>query len=201
MEIKPSWLGRADAQTRRIIANKKRYQKVSAILQKRHNNYIPWQFIGVIHMMESNCNFGTHLHNGDSLQARTRQVPAGRPRTGSPPFTWEESAVDALVMKKFDEEDKWTMEKICYNLERYNGWGYVNRGIPSPYLWSGSNIYTRGKYVRDGVFDANEVSQQVGALVLLKRILALDVEAKEVVESSTKLSWLQSIRAWLVLLS
>ena len=49
-------------------------------------------------------------------------------------------------------------------------------GVPSPYLWSGTNVYTRGKFVRDGVYDPNAVSAQIGAVALLKRMAALGIE-------------------------
>jgi lysozyme family protein len=42
--------------------------------------------------------------------------------------------------------------------------------VKSPYLWSFSNHYTKGKYVADGHFDSNAVSQQCGGMVLLKRM-------------------------------
>jgi len=38
-------------------------------------------------------------------------------------------------------------------------------------LWSFSNHYTKGKYVKDGVFDPNAVSQQVGSALVLKRLV------------------------------
>jgi lysozyme family protein len=40
---------------------------------------IPWYVVAVIHNMEAGQNLRTHLHNGDSLTARTVHVPAGRP--------------------------------------------------------------------------------------------------------------------------
>lgn len=40
----------------------------------------------------------------------------------------------------------------------------------SPYLWSYSNHYSKGKYVRDRVFDPEAVSDQCGAAVLLKAL-------------------------------
>jgi hypothetical protein len=59
-------------------------------------------------------------------------------------------------------------------LERYNGLGYANKGIPSPYVWSGTDQYKSGKYVRDGVFDANAVDKQLGCAGLLLAMVALD---------------------------
>ncbi|PTX92110.1 hypothetical protein DB346_24490 [Verrucomicrobia bacterium LW23] len=129
---------------------------------------VPWRVVGILHYMECNCDFAKHLHNGDSLRARTVQVPKGRPLKGTPPFTWEASALDALDHDGFLNQSDWTTEATLYRLEKYNGWGYFRHtNILSPYLWSMSNHYTRGKYVADGKFDASAISQQVGAAVLL----------------------------------
>lgn len=133
---------------------------------------IPWYFIGILHAMESGFNFGGHLHNGDPLTARTVHVPAGRPLTGSPPFTWIDSARDALMFEGLQHETEWTLPRVLYLFERYNGMGYRKRGVPSPYLWSFSNIYSKGKFVADGHFDANAVSAQCGAAVMLKALQA-----------------------------
>jgi lysozyme family protein len=38
-------------------------------------------------------------------------------------------------------------------------------------LWSFSNHYTKGKYVSDGKFDPEAVSQQVGSALVLKRLV------------------------------
>jgi lysozyme family protein len=119
--------------------------------------------------MEASLNFQTHLHNGDSLTERTLHEPKNRPERGSPPFTWEESAKDALTLEHLDQWHDWSLAGILYRLERYNGFGYRRRHPPvsTPYLWSFSNFYTSGKYVRDGVFSETAVSDQCGAAVLL----------------------------------
>jgi len=122
--------------------------------------------IGCIHYRESNFNFQTHLHNGDPLTARTAHVPKGRPPYGEPPFSWVESAMDALQLKKIP--DIWDIANTLYYLESYNGFGYRKRGIHSPYLWSGSNHYKKGKFVADGKFDKNAVDKQIGCAVILK---------------------------------
>lgn len=147
-----------------MVANKARYQAVSS------GTGVPWFVIGIIHSLEGGAKFTTHLHNGDPLTARTVRVPAGRPKTGNPPFTWEASATDALVMKDMHKWKDWSIGGIMWNLERYNGFGYRSKrtNIPTPYLWSGSNHYTRGKYIRDNEYSASAVSQQVGAAVILK---------------------------------
>ena len=143
--------------------NKARYEGVSNQFQG-----MPWYFIGIIHGMESGFNFETHLHNGDPLAQRTVRVPKGRPLSGNPPFSWEESAQDAMVKMDYDQITDWSLPHILYLWEKYNGFGYRFKLLRTPYLWSYSNLYTKGRYVADGVFDPNKVSGQCGAATMLK---------------------------------
>lgn len=131
----------------------------------------PWAMIGLIHALEAGFDFSRHLHNGDPLSARTRRVPAGRPASGAPPFSWEESAVDALRGHGLHRIADWSLARTLYELERYNGFGYRHRGAPSPYLWSFSDRYRAGKYVKDGVYDPEAVSRQAGAATVLKAMI------------------------------
>ncbi|MCX2431902.1 hypothetical protein [Pedobacter sp. GR22-10] len=133
---------------------------------------IPWYFIACTHYLECSFDFKKHLHNGDPLTGYTKRVPANRPKVGhGPPFTFEESAVDALKFKKFNEITNWSLPTVLRQLEAYNGFGYFKyHSINSPYLWSYSNQYQKGKYVSDGKFDAEAVSKQMGAAVILKRM-------------------------------
>lgn len=149
-----------------VLSNKGRYVDVSKPLK------IPWYFVAAVHNLESSRRFTRHLHNGDSLRRRTRNVPAGRPPVGSPPFTWEESAVDALKLQRLHKVDGWTLPQLLYQLEKYNGWGYrkYHPETLSPYLWSFSNHYSSGKYTADGSFSHSAVSRQCGAAVLLRRL-------------------------------
>jgi lysozyme family protein len=130
--------------TERIYKSKSLYDDVS------ESTGVPWYVIATIHYRESGNSFKCHLHNGDPLTKRTIQVPKGRPLVGDPPFTWQESAVDAIKMQKLDKITDWSIDNILERLERYNGYGYRNKGVPSPYLWSWSNAYKSGKYVADG---------------------------------------------------
>ena len=104
---------------------------------------------------------------------RTVHVPAGRPRSGNSPFTWEESAVDALEYDGLTTQvTDWSVEYLAYLFEGFNGWGYrlYHSHVKSAYLWSLSNHYTKGKYVGDGQWSETAVSRQCGAMVLLKRL-------------------------------
>ena len=152
-----------------------RYKKVEA--QTR----VPWWFIGVLHLMEADCNFTKHLHNGDPVSGRTVHVPKGRPVTGQPPFMWEDSAADACLLEGWthdnvarlpDGEPDWTLPTVLWRLENWNGWGYFLKGIRDPYLWAGSNLEEKGRFVEDGEFAPERWSDQIGAAVILKAMQA-----------------------------
>jgi lysozyme family protein len=165
MSIHPEKVNRITSEAEKINKGRSVYES----LQSKTN--VPWYFIGILHLRESDCDFHTHLHNGDPLSARTKHVPAGRPPTGSPPFNFEVSAVDALQYEGFTKIKDWSVEQIAFCSEKYNGFGYRNKGVSSPYLWAGSNQYTKGKYISDGVFDRNVVDTQLGCMCVLKYLL------------------------------
>jgi lysozyme family protein len=157
-------LSNANSFANKIIAAEEKYKAVQAQIG------VPWFFIGALHMRESSCNFSTHLHNGDTLNARTTHVPAGRPTDGSPPFTWEESAIDALKLKSLHRVPSWPVERMLYHAEEFNGWGYAYKRVNSPYVWAGTNHEQSGKYVADRVWDANANDSQLGVAAVLIRL-------------------------------
>lgn len=168
-KIRQNRLSVVDATVDRIFSpeNYSRYKVVEA------ETGVPAYIVGIIHSLEASGKFNKHLHNGDPLTDRTVQVPAGRPKTGSPPFTWEVSAIDALLLKKSDQWIDWSVAGIAYFLECYNGLGYrlYHPHVKSPYLWSFTTVYTAGKYVADGKWSETAVSQQCGGMALLKRMV------------------------------
>jgi lysozyme family protein len=165
-KVRPERAQSIDRVLDQIVESRARYGGVESVLGT------PWYVIAAIHSLEAGLRFDRHLHNGDPLSGRTTHVPAGRPPGGSPPFTWEASAQDALVMRALDRWEDWSVAGTLFKLEQYNGWGYrqFHPEVRSPYLWSFCQHYTKGKYVADGRFDANAVSQQCGAAVLLRRM-------------------------------
>ncbi len=164
--LRPERITAIEELIRRLTANKERYQTVSEM------QGVPWSFVAVIHTLEADQNFSKHLHNGDPLSGRTIQVPAGRPKKGNPPFTWEESTADALSFKGLSSRIDWSLAGTLYQLERYNGWGYrlYHPHVLTPYLWSFSNHYTSGKYISDGTWSDTAKSKQGGSAVLLRRM-------------------------------
>jgi lysozyme family protein len=145
---------------------KKQYQAVEA------RTGVPWWFIAVVHERECSQNWSGSLAQGDPWNAISVHVPAGR----GPFRSWQEAAVDALVNcpPHAARWTDWSAGGALTILEQYNGLGYAARGIPSPYIWSGTDQYRSGKYIRDGVFDPSAVDSQLGCAGLLKAMMALD---------------------------
>lgn len=133
---------------------------------------VPWFVIAGLHNMESSGSFKHHLHEGSPLTGRTRDVPKGRPREGSPPFTWEFSATDAL---RYDSMGRKNWSKLGPSLtacEDYNGSGYrrFHPETPTPYLWAATSVERPGKYVADGRWSPTARSSQIGIAAIWKEL-------------------------------
>jgi lysozyme family protein len=152
----------------RILANRSRYESVAS------TSGVPWYVIAGLHNMESSGSFRHHLHEGSPLSGRTRWVPKGRPKGGKPPFTWEASATDALAYDSMGAVKWSSLSRTLYAVERYNGTGYLcyHQDVPTPYIWSGTNLYTKGKYVADGKWSSTAISQQIGVAAIWKELQA-----------------------------
>jgi lysozyme family protein/peptidoglycan hydrolase-like protein with peptidoglycan-binding domain len=166
-EIRPERRAEAAGIVDRIVSHRDRYERAG----QPHG--VPWYAVGIIHQLEASGDFTKHLHNGDPLTARTVQVPSGRPANGNPPFTWEFSATDAMVHDHLAEWEDWSISGTLFVFERFNGFGYRKPSIAlnSPYLWSFSRHWTKGKFTSDNHFDPNAPSSQCGTAILL-RLLA-----------------------------
>jgi hypothetical protein len=68
----------------------------------------------------------------------------------------------------------WSAGGALTALEAYNGLGYFKRGVPSPYLWAGTDQYKSGKYVRDGVYDPSVSDVQPGCAGMILAMMAID---------------------------
>lgn len=148
---------------------KGRYQSVAV------KTGVPWVVIAVIHERECAQDWTRSLAQGDPWNRVSVHVPAGR----GPFASWEAAAADALVdcAPYVARNADWSIGATLARLEQYNGLGYAARGVASPYLWSGTDQYRSGKYVRDGVYDPKVVDRQLGCAGLLKAMAALDRSA------------------------
>ncbi len=198
--IKPNFQDELNDSVATIANNEASYKDIA------HETGVPWYVVAIIHGLEASFNFKTHLHNGDPLDKRTIQEPAGRPRLGMPPFTWKKSAIDALNFDGATGIQSWDLPTTFWYLEGYNGWGYrtgAGRATEprnrSPYIYSGTTHYNKGKYGSDGHFDPNLVSDQVGCMALLfglvsARLINLDSSIVQTIENDP--NRLGSITAW-----
>lgn len=164
MTIKPSRVNDVDRVAHEILANKERYVAV------QDKTGVPWSLIAGLHYRESDLDFSTYLGNGEPLNRKTRLVPRGR----GPFSSWEEGAIDALKYDGLSSVFDFRIEKQLYLAERFNGWGYQKRGLPSPYLWGGTNIQRAGKYVSDGHWSGSTWDRQLGVAPIWVRLASLD---------------------------
>jgi lysozyme family protein len=167
--IRPERRAEARKVAERIMEGKPRY----FVVQERTN--VPWWFTGLCHYRESTFDFDTYLGNGEPLNRVTKLEPEGR----GPFRSFEDGAVDAFKIKGWLGIDDWSIERTCYRLETFNGFGYHGKGVNSPYLYGGSTLYgppeaKGGKYTRDHYFDPNYVDRQLGTAVALKMLTSMD---------------------------
>jgi len=166
--IRPAWTISLDKAVFRFQRDRARYHAIEAM--RPHG--MPAAVIFGLHGRESSWDFSKHLHEGSPLTHRTRDVPKGRP-LGNPPFTFQQSAEDALYILKHEDRVTWSsIDAALSAIEAYNGTGYLryHPTVPSPYVWSGTQLYGRGKYVSDGRFSATAVDEQPGVAAILLRM-------------------------------
>jgi lysozyme family protein len=156
------------AVARRLISagGRSRYQAVSA------RTGVPWPVIAVIHERECSQDWARSLAQGDPWDRVSVHVPAGR----GPFSSWEDAAIDALndCAPYAGRNKDWSIGALLTKLEEYNGLGYAARGVPSPYVWAGTDQYRSGKYIRDGIYDPDVIDSQAGCAGLLMAMKALD---------------------------
>ncbi len=141
-----------------------KFSKIDEIAQKAN---IPREVVAGIWYREMSFRDGCYLHNGDPLGTATVHVPKGI-YFGTHQFV--EAAVHALNLKRgladqmglsYGSKDYAAMCAYC---EAYNGFGYRNKGTASAYVSAGTEKYTGGMYVADGVFSSTTKDSRVGVL-------------------------------------
>lgn len=175
-ELKQSRFAEIDTSAKRLLASRVRYEAVE------RKTGVPWFWIACAHMRESGADFRGVLHNGEHIvgtNKKTVLVPAGR----GPFATWEDAAVDALVIKGFHKITDWCVERLLYCWELFNGFGYTARGVNSPYVWGATNLQQPGKYIADHVWSSTAMDTQLGCAAILKRLCDLDTDVKRRIES------------------
>lgn len=143
---------------------------------------VPSRVICAIHALECSLSFNKILHNGEKISDVIRRGTIYVPKNigKGKDWSWEDFAVDALKREKSKFPNQWDIDGTLDFLERYNGLGYrkYHPEVKTPYLYSGTQFYTKGKYtekrnwlgVIKSYFDKNLVSKQVGCIPILKTL-------------------------------
>jgi lysozyme family protein len=119
---------------------------------------------------EASSNFNLNPAQGWPLHEKSKWTPYNGP--------FDDWTTAQIAAYKIDGLDKigaanWSWEYGCYEEEGFNGWGYRNHGIPSPYLFGGTNIQKPGKYTSDGRFDASVMDTQLGVIPIMLRMVQI----------------------------
>ena len=169
MEIKNPYIQSVlNNKVARVVDNRRRYESVSHAFI---NPGLRWIHVSIFHDLECSLDFSRYLGNGQSLRHKTTIVPKGR----GPFNSFEEGAIDAIKIQGLNKIQDWSIGGTLYTIEGFNGYGYDKyHNMNSPYLWAGTQHYTKGKYDKDGHFNPDLVSSQIGAALLLRELLKID---------------------------
>jgi lysozyme family protein len=187
MRVKADKIAAFDKTAARLCAPgpKARFQAVSTALKAAGYSEVPWFVIAVIAEREYGGPpiWDKQLGQGDPLHQVSTHDPAGRgpfldhPTDVTPTNdAWFRCAMDALIdcAPHTARWTDWTSGGTLTILECYNGLGYSEMGVPSAYVWSGTDQYVSGKYVADHVYRASAIDVQEGCAPILSRMMAID---------------------------
>lgn len=164
---------------------KARYQGVTDRLVEQGFQPVPWWLIAIVSEREYGGppHWDRQLGQGDHLNEMSHNVPKGmgpyldHPGDVTPGHdAWTRCCVDVLANSApfAAKWTDWTIGGVLTLFEEYNGLGYAAMGVPSAYVWSGSDQYISGKYVADHVYRASAVDVQEGCAPILAMMMALD---------------------------
>lgn len=161
IQVRPELHGQLSQAVEAALRGQSRYEAVAQQVG------VPWELIAAIHYRENSPDmtsgsFGTYLHNGQPLGQRTTIVPHNVLF-----HDWDEAAISVLQAKGPCSDDLTDMANYA---ERYNGMGYRNNGVTSPYVWGGTPEYTGGHYVADGVFSPTAFDQRLGVMPIIQML-------------------------------
>ena len=186
MRLDPSRLPTFDSIAKRLCDpdNKTRFQAVTDRLVKMGLQPVPWWFIAIVAEREYGGppHWDKQLGQGDPLGQVSHNDPAGRgPFLAHATDTlqdnaWLRCALDALIdcSPHAAHWPDWTPGGTMTILEEYNGLGYAMRGVPSAYVWSGTDQYVSGKYVADHVYRNDVKDVQEGCAPILHQMMQID---------------------------
>lgn len=130
------------------LVNMGKYNNISS------KTNIPTYVIGILHYREASLNFNKRLQDGNNLD---------------PGMTFDQDAI-SILLKIFGTHANWsTISNVLKHIESYNGFGYTGDNIKnnSPYVWSGTDLYTSGKFIGDKIYNSSYKDTQIGAAAIM----------------------------------
>jgi lysozyme family protein len=131
---------------------------------------VPAPLIAALHWRESDGgSFNVYLDNGQQLGTPTTIVPKG---ISYKKGQFDEAAVQALKRQQACQKalgmtkDTTDRSKVAAYAESWNGLGYAEHGMTSPYVFAGTNQYTSGLYTSDGALSTSTVDGRPGVIPL-----------------------------------
>lgn len=119
---------------------------------------------------EAGSRFNLNPAQGAPLHSRSTIIPHNGPFDD-----WPTAQIAAYKIDGLDKvgAPNWSWEISCYEEEGFNGFGPRAHGKHTGYDWAGTNIYTGGKYVSDGVWNPNAVDSQLGVIPMMLRMVQI----------------------------
>lgn len=161
--LRPDMSSSVAAAARRIAANRARYEPIAVATG------VPWYVIGILHAVQCEMQFDRNLRDG---------VPLAR--SSDRAETFEDAAIQALRSVGLDRIRDWSIARVAWALETWNGLGYRREGIHSPFLWSGTTMYESGLFIAPGVFSRVTVAKTCGGMAILKMLLEIEPLAVDI---------------------
>ena len=147
-----------------------RYQIIASSIYVGSTMF-PWEFVALIHRMEASSDEDKQIMNGGLWKDQS----VGSIKVTS--FTQSATLNIKEFFRKYRTSPKVVLaspESILYWCEAWNGWGYRNKNMHSPYIVAGT-LPVDGKFTEDGKFDPNANTKQVGCALLLKYLSMLNI--------------------------
>jgi lysozyme family protein len=154
-----------------------KYKIISASIYSDSSLLFPWEFVALVHRMEASSDEDKQIMNGGLWKDQS----VGSIKVTS--FIQSATLNIKEFFRKYRTNPKVVLaspESILYWCEAWNGWGYRNKGLHSPYIIGGieSPLYDmEGKYTKDGEFDSSAKTKQVGCAILLKHLSILGISS------------------------
>ena len=162
-------------QTAAVLAARKVFANADRYIAAGLATGVPWSFIGCLDLRESDCNPHAALGQGDPWNRVSVNVPRGK----GPWLSWEAAAEYYAHYDGLDDPPApYDMSVACYMGEKWNGFGYRNHGVNTPYLWGMTNHQEAGRYAGDGNWQPGQWDTQPGIIAVLLSMFEIDPSIK-----------------------